>query len=644
MSTTEQQQESAYVLYKRLLGYAWRYKGRFMLSAIFALVIAISFIAILVSLGSIANITFYQPDAVDKQGKPLDNPAVEMAEDIREKMDVLEEKIGWAPQGLDERFLALALKMQIDPMQSLKTACIIVVILAFFIGIIRFFQEYYAGAIAAYVTTDLAREMFENIVQQPLGFFEMRGSGDVVGRFTNDVFMVNQGLVGVFVRMLREPFKFFFFLISALIVDWKLTLLGLIVLPPLFYCLTWLGRKVRRYARRSLEGVASVASVVNETTRGMPIVAGFRMEEHQKNRANKELSKLRRSLRKVAKASAAMPPTSEFIIVGGLIFFVLRGAQKVDDNLITPGDLLILYGALIMMLDPIRKLAALNQLIQNSVAAATRVFEFIDAEPEIEEAAAPVTLPPLQKILRFENVHFAYNGGEDVLKGVNLDIHQGEVVALVGFSGSGKTTLAKLIPRFYDVTEGSISIDGQDIREASFASLRDQISVVTQDTVLFAESVRLNVTYGREDFSEEQIQTATHAAHAHEFIEQMPQGYDTILGESGIGLSGGQRQRIAIARAVMKNPSLLILDEATSSLDSESEHHIQQALEEFVAGRTAVIIAHRLSTIQRADRIVVLNEGQIAEEGTHLELLEKGGLYRRLYDTQFSMMEEAQDA
>jgi subfamily B ATP-binding cassette protein MsbA len=293
-----------------------------------------------------------------------------------------------------------------------------------------------------------------------------------------------------------------------------------------------------------------------------------------------------------------------------------------------------------MMLDPLRKLATVNNMVQTSVASAERVFAFIDARSEVVEAEDAVDLPPLRDSLRFEHIDFSYNGDAQVLGGLDFEIKKGEMVALVGFSGAGKSTIAKLIPRFYDPTGGRVTIDGVDIRGASLSSLRDQISVVTQDTILFHETIRNNIAFGNAEYSDERVRAAAAAANATGFIEALPEGFDTPLDEDGGNLSGGQRQRLAIARAIIKDPSILILDEATSSLDSESEKAIQSAIEKFVVGRTTLVIAHRLSTIQRADRIVVIDEGRVAEEGPHEALLAKGGIYARLYDVQFGAGQE----
>jgi len=448
--------------------------------------------------------------------------------------------------------------------------------------------------------------------------------------------MVNRGLLGVFEKVLREPLKALTFLVIAIAVDPALTFIGLCVLPPMAYVLAYIGMRVRKSVRRSLQKIGSMASVVNETVTGITIVKGFGMEAYEIGRVKGEIKKLKRFLMKMIRDSAATGPLTELILVVGLIIFVLMSGKRVVDGRLDAGDLVQLYFALAMMLDPVRKLSAVNNMVQTSIASAERVFEFIDLEPDVREAVDAADLPPLRDRLRFEDVHFAYDGGAEVLRGLSFEVKKGEMVALVGFSGAGKSTVTKLIPRFYDVTGGAITFDGVDIRRATFSSLREQISLVTQNTILFDESIRDNIAFGRADFSDERVEAAARAAHAHEFIVRLSQGYATRIGEAGLTLSGGQRQRLAIARAIVKDPTILILDEATSSLDSESERLIQEALDEFVAGRTAIVIAHRLSTIQRADRILVIDEGVVAEQGTHQELLARDGLYKRLYDVQFA--------
>ncbi|MBP9004110.1 MAG: ABC transporter ATP-binding protein [Candidatus Hydrogenedentes bacterium] len=640
--------KSAWQVYRRLLGMALVYRGRLVVSVILAIFIAASFGAMLVGVGTVIRLTFYQPgiapastDQTQEKSPRHEDPALSMARDIANYNQAIRNFTGWAPPNLDTKFLDLVRKMRENRMRAVALAAVIVVVLAFLVGVARFFQEFLATSVGARVITDLARQMYENLTRQSLDFVEGRPSGEILARFNNDIFLVSRGLEGVFVKLLREPFKVLVFLGVALRIDWELTVVGVCVMPMVLYTLVYIGKKMRKSVRRSLQKIASMTSVVNETVRGMAIIKAYTMEARQIARVDEELTRLRRFLYQMARLQAATGPVTEFILILGVAGFVLFSARRVEAGILDAGDLVQLYFALGMMLDPVRKMSDVNNLVQTSVASAERCFEMVDAEPNIQEAPDAVDAPPLREALRFERVSFSYIPGITVLDDLTLDFPRGSVTAIVGYSGSGKTTLAKLIPRFYDVSDGAITLDGVDIRRLTFRGLREQIGLVTQDTFLFAGTVRDNIAFGRRDFSDEQIRAAARAANAEGFILALPDGYDTIIGEQGATLSGGQRQRLAIARAIIKDPAILILDEATSNLDSESERLIQDALDRFMKGRTTIVIAHRLSTIRRADRIVVLDSGRIAEMGDHDTLLARNGLYRRLYETQFYTEGEA---
>lgn len=621
--------QSAWRTYSRLIGYAWRYKGRLIVSLVFALVVAVSFSSMILGVAGMVNVIFGDEAAVTEQiadyaGRVDHVPGVVMA------------VLPWDRETLRAAVPELVTAMRADKMRALSIVCALVVALTVLAAVARYLQEYFAGSIGANVSVQLGEDMYRNVMRLSMRFFEQHSTGEILARFTNDIFMVNRGLSGVFVKVMREPVKALFFLAIALNKDPLLTVVGLGVLPVVALVIIRVGRRFKKSVRRSLEKIASMATVASETFSGIMIVKGFCMENYEIQRTSEEFHKLRRHLNKMVKADALVGPLVEVVMVLGVVAFILFAGHRVINSPGESGDLVALVFALAFMLDPVRKLASVNNFVQTSVASAERVFEFIDAEPDVVEAADPVVLGAMTEALAFENVRFSYDGATDVLKGIDLRIRKGEMVAVVGFSGAGKSTLVKLIPRFYDVTGGRITIDGTDIRAASFESLRNQISIVTQDTILFNESVRKNIAFGREEYDEERVRAAARAANAEGFIDALPNRFDTLIGESGGTLSGGQRQRLAIARAIIKDPSILILDEATSSLDSESERAIQQALDEFVVGRTTIVIAHRLSTVQRADRIVVIDDGRIAEEGTHESLLQHSGIYRRLYEVQFA--------
>ncbi|MCX8063646.1 MAG: ABC transporter ATP-binding protein/permease [Candidatus Hydrogenedentes bacterium] len=631
---------SGWRVYFRLIKYAGSYKSRLITAVLLSLVIAFSFGTMIVTLGTAIKITLYQPHSGLINQYDKNDPALKYAKDI-EEWDVRFH--GWlnrGPGGWKDRFLNLVATMRQRKLVALSLAVGIVIILTFISGCARFLQEYFAGSVGAFISIDLSRQMYENILNQSLGFYEAHTSGDIVARFSNDIFMVNRGLSNAFIKALREPFKAITFLGVALMVDPLLTLVGVCILPPLGYALIQLGLYVRKSVRRSLMKVADLASLINETTRGIIVVKGFQIEDFLKNKFHIESQRLRRFLSKMVKADSATEPISEFILVVGFSAFVLFSGYRVIAHNLDIGDLFQVYLALAMTLDPVRKLSTVNNLIQTSVASAERIFEFLDIKPDIVDVPNAVEIPPLTRELRFENVSFSYDGEKQVLKNISFSVKKGEKVALVGPSGAGKTTIVKLIPRFYDVLEGTIFIDDIDIRKVSIESLRKQIAIVTQETVLFSGSVRENLIGGRKDISDEEVYNALKMAHAYEFVVQLPQGLDSNLGEFGQLLSGGQRQRLALARAILKNPAILLLDEATSNLDSESEKYIQDALTEFLRGRTSIIIAHRLSTITSADRIVVLDKGEIVEMGTHEELIMKRGTYYQLYKHQFAVRDE----
>jgi len=505
-------------------------------------------------------------------------------------------------------------------------------------GSASYFQTRIMQYIGLRIIADLRNELYRKIQMQSLSFFNRYPTGVLMSRITNDVGAI-QGAVSEAVTSL---FKDSFTLIGLIFVifyrDWKLALLGMLIFPLVVYPIATFGRKMRNIARSSQITMGSLNTLLHETISGTRIVKAFGMEEYENRRFREENERLFNLQIKAVSVSALSSPFMEFLGGLGIAAIVLYGGYQVISGVTTPGNLFSFLTALIMLYEPIKRLTNVNNTIQQGIAGAQRVFEIIDQEPEIKNKPGAVELPPISQGIKMENVSFAYEK-QPVLKDINLCIQAGEIVAFVGASGGGKTTLANLIPRFYDVTKGRILIDGYDIRDVTVESLRAQIGMVTQQTILFNDTVRNNIAYGDIKRTEEEVIAAAKAANAHDFIMQLPKGYDTIIGEQGTKLSGGERQRISIARALIKNPPLLILDEATSSLDTEAEAEVQNALEKLMEGRTTILIAHRLSTVRNADRIVVISEGRIVEEGTHETLLEKRGEYYRLYLLQFAAEE-----
>jgi subfamily B ATP-binding cassette protein MsbA len=484
------------------------------------------------------------------------------------------------------------------------------------------------------VVRDLRADLHAAISYQSLRFFQAHPTGTILSRILADVARLQKVSTDVLADFVRVGAVMPFVLLVALLQDWKLTLVAMVALPLLVYPMLKLSKRLRKASTRSQETQAETASLLAETIAGAKVVQGFGMEPFEIGRFRAALDRMLRADLKAARAVALAPAVMELAGgIAGALLFAYAGRQ-VAKGRITGGDVIVILGSLGYFFACLRRMNTINTEVQQAIAAARRVFGMMDREREIRDLPGATSLPPFLSEIRFEGVEFAYDPAEKVLDGIDLALKRGEVVALVGASGSGKTTLANLVPRFYDPTRGRIAIDGHDLRSVTLESLRAQIGLVTQETVLFDDSVRNNIAYGRADLPMDAIVAAAKAAHAHEFIEKLPEKYDTVLGERGARLSVGQRQRLTIARALLKDPPILILDEATSALDAESETLVQDALEVLMKNRTSIVIAHRLATVRRADRILVMEHGRIVEEGTHRGLLERNGIYRRLHTLQ----------
>ncbi len=502
-------------------------------------------------------------------------------------------------------------------------------------GVSSYLQTVLMNYIGQRIVADLRADLYKKIQLQPLSFFTKNPTGILMSRITNDVGFI-QGAVSEAVTSL---FKDSFTLIGLVFVifyrDWKLAIVAMCIFPLAVYPIAKFGQKMRRVATGMQVTFGSLFSLLQETISGARIVKAFGMEDYENRRFAVENERLFRMNMKAVSVNAISSPFMEFLGGIGIAAIVFYGGYQVIQGHSTPGTFFSFLTALLMLYEPVKRLTSVNNTIQQGIAGAARVFGIIDLEPEIQNRPDARTLPGISEKIELRNVSFRYEK-KDVLKNINIKIKTGEIIAFVGMSGGGKTTLVNLIPRFYDVTDGAILIDGMDIRDVTIESLRQQIAIVTQQTILFNDTVRNNIAYGDIVKTEDEIIAAAKAANAHNFIMRLPEGYETLIGEQGTKLSGGERQRISIARALLKNAPLLILDEATSSLDSEAEIEVQAALDNLMKGRTTLVIAHRLSTIRNADRIFVLVDGIIKEEGTHESLLAMSGEYRRLYDMQFS--------
>ncbi|MBW2560691.1 MAG: lipid A export permease/ATP-binding protein MsbA [Deltaproteobacteria bacterium] len=517
---------------------------------------------------------------------------------------------------------------------KLKWIPLIIIVMYFIKGGCSYGQTVLMNFIGQRVVTDLRSDLYNHIQKQSLSFFNKNPTGILMSRITNDVNLI-QGAVSEAVSSL---FKDSFTLIGLIFVifyrDWKLAIIAAFVFPLTIYPIAKFGEKMRKVATGTQVTMGSLTSMLQETISGNRIVKAFGMEAYEGRRFSKENEDLFRLFMKSVSIRAISSPFMEFLGGLGIAAIIFYGGYQVIQGISTPGTFFSFLTALIMLYEPVKRLTNINNTIQQGISASTRVFSIMDMRPGIRNKENAADLPRISKDIAIRDVTFSY-GDEPVLKNINLDVKAGEVVAFVGMSGGGKTTLVSLIPRFYDVTKGQILIDGHDIRDVTVESLRGQIGIVTQQTILFNDTVKKNIAYGDIQKSDEEIISAAKAANAYQFIQNLPKGFETVIGEQGARLSGGEKQRLSIARALLKDAPILILDEATSSLDTESEMEVQGALENLMKGRTTLVIAHRLSTISHANRIIVLVAGEIVEKGTHDTLLEKKGEYFKLYNMQF---------
>ena len=492
--------------------------------------------------------------------------------------------------------------------------------------------------------TDLRNSLYSSILRRSSAFFQRYSTGTLISTIVNDIERVQFAMSNVLSEFLQQFFTFLFTVGVVILKGKQLSWLLLLFVPFIIISASKIGGRVRHTTRRGQDKLAEIQNILHETITGNRIVKAFSMEDWEFARFRKAAQRLfRANLRSVAAASVSSPLMDIFGAIAIALLLGL-GREQIVHGRMTSGDFIVFIIAVFKLYDPVRKFALFHNSFQQAIGASSEIFRFMDARDEVREKPGALALPPFSKKIAFENVNFCYESEgveREVLHGINLDAKAGEILALVGSSGAGKSTLVSLVPRFFDVSSGRITIDGHDIRDLTLSSLRSQIGVVTQETVLFNDSLRNNIAYGQPSVSQRELESAARAALAHDFIMELPAGYDTVIGEKGVRLSGGERQRIAIARALLKNAPVLILDEATSALDSESEALVQSALQNLMTGRTVIVIAHRLSTVRRADRIVVLESGTIADVGTHEDLMQKLGTYRRLYDLQFIDIEVA---
>lgn len=522
-------------------------------------------------------------------------------------------------------------------MLNLIAAGILVVM--FTRGVFYYGQSYLVSYVGQRVIIDVRSVLFRKFQKMPLSYYDKQQTGTVMSYITNDVSAMQSAIVDNLIELVTESSILIGSLAMMIYLDWKLSLLTLMTIPLVGFAMKIFGRKLKRSSTVIQERAAEITSLLQESISAIRVVKSFVRETYEIRRFEEQNWRNFQAAMKNVKLTSLLTPTVEFLAAIAVTFIVWFGGYEVVNEVITAGELVAFLTYAVNLANPVKRLSRVYAAIQKAMAAADRVFEVMDLDEKITDVPGAKPLPPIKGQVEFKDITFSYKEGQPALQHISLKAEPGQMIALVGPSGSGKSTIANLIPRFYDVDSGTISIDGHDIRQVTADSLREQIGLVPQETMLFSTTVMENIRYGRLDATDEEVVEAARAANAEEFIKDLPEGYDTKLGERGLNLSGGQRQRLAIARAILKNPRVLILDEATSALDTESEKIVQDALDKLMVGRTSFVIAHRLSTIFNADQIFVVENGHLREHGTHEELLAAGGLYSNLYNIQFRQNE-----
>lgn len=527
-----------------------------------------------------------------------------------------------------------------DPLRSLTRICLALLVIFLFKNLFDYLQSVQTVWVEQAVVRDMRVELYAHLHELSLSFFHARRTGGLLSRLTNDISLVRGALAAGFSNLVKSTLLLIVCLFWVFWTSWRLALLSLIVVPPSVLLIVWVGKKLRRRSTITQERMADLSSILQETLSGMRVVKAFSMEDFETKKFARATSDYFRAFVKQRRLGAMAGPLSEYLgVVAATAVLWYGGHEILLQRALEPQQFFIFLFAMLQLMSPLKSLSNVNATIQEGLAAAVRIFRILDTKPAITSPPGARTATGIRSSIVFESVSFHYGLGPDVLQGLDFTVRAGEMVALVGPSGAGKSTLIDLVARFYDPTEGRLLLDGVDLRDYDVGSLRRLMGVVTQEPLLFNDTIWHNIAYGVPDAEEQAVRWAAEAANADRFIREMPEGYHTRVGDRGVRLSGGERQRVSIARAIFKNPPLLLLDEATSNLDSESELLVQEALAALFHGRTVLVIAHRLSTIQRADRILVLDQGRIVQTGTHEELVSTPGLYQKLHRLQFRLAE-----
>ncbi|HDL04561.1 MAG TPA: ABC transporter ATP-binding protein [candidate division Zixibacteria bacterium] len=529
---------------------------------------------------------------------------------------------------------------------TLINFCVVILLIGVASNFFIYFQGFFMAFVQQSVIRDFRNDLFVKYQELSISFFHRQRTGQLVSRVTNDVLVLNETIDLGFNRLVIDTLTVLMLSVFLILLSWKLTILAALVMPIVFGFIYWMGKKLRKYSARSQEKMADVNSVLEETVSNIRIVKAYAMEKFEIKKFFKATNDYFMALVRMTRIRHLASPVSEVLIIGaGIVILIYAGTRIIEGGgEMDAGDFMTFIISMFAMIKPVKNLFRIHIKIQEGMAAAERIFGIIDTPVKVKEITAPKNIDQFKSTISYENISFSYNGRELIIDNVSFEVKKGEVVALVGPSGAGKSTLFDLLPRFYDPQQGRITIDGVDIKELKLTSLRNLLGIVTQETYLFNDTIRHNIAYGLENISDDEIISAARAANAHDFIIEFENGYDTIVGNRGVRLSGGQRQRLAIARALLKNPQILIFDEATSALDTESELLVQEAIDRLMKDRTTLVIAHRLSTVINANRIMVIDRGRIVEEGRHEELMKLDGVYHKLYMMQFKNGVNHEDA